>query len=98
MTGHPIAVMREAAVDRERLGLADLLDDLSDPEWAHPSLCAGWRVRDVAAHLALAHTGCGGAVADTVRARGSFDRMVRDPARRHATVPTGELIPEIRAM
>jgi uncharacterized protein (TIGR03083 family) len=102
MTGHPIAVMSEdavwAAVDRERLGLADLLDDLSDQEWAHPSLCAGWRVRDVAAHLALAHTGWGTAVADTIRARGSFDRMVRDTARRHATVPTGELIAEIRAM
>ena len=41
-----------AAIDRERLDLADLLDDLDEQEWAHPTLCAGWRVRDVAAHLA----------------------------------------------
>jgi hypothetical protein len=32
-------------IDAERLSLADLLDELSAPEWETPSLCAGWRVR-----------------------------------------------------
>jgi uncharacterized protein (TIGR03083 family) len=35
----------------ERLALAAILRDLSEEEWAHPSLCAGWTVKDVAAHV-----------------------------------------------
>jgi uncharacterized protein (TIGR03083 family) len=87
-----------AVVDAERSSLADLLEGLSAAEWEHPSLCAGWRVRDVAAHLALAHAGALTATVAMARAGGSFDRMVRDTARRHAVVPTGRLVGEIRAM
>ena len=35
----------------ERTDLVDLLRTLSAEEWEVPSLCAGWRVRDVVAHL-----------------------------------------------
>lgn len=35
----------------ERLALGAVLRDLDENEWDHPSLCAGWRVRDVAAHV-----------------------------------------------
>jgi uncharacterized protein (TIGR03083 family) len=87
-----------AVVDAERSSLADLLEGLSEAQWAAPSLCAGWRVRDVAAHLALAHTGPAAAAAGMVRARGDFDRMVRDTARRHAAVPPAQLVAELRAM
>lgn len=87
-----------AAVDSERLDLADLLDDLTAEEWERPSLCAGWRVRDVAAHLALAQTGAGRAALDLVRARGSLPRMIHDSAVRHATSPTGQLVGQIRGM
>jgi uncharacterized protein (TIGR03083 family) len=38
-------------IDDERLSLAELLDELSAQESETPSLCAGWRVREVAAHL-----------------------------------------------
>lgn len=31
--------------------IADLLDGLTPEQWATPSLCAGWSVRDVAGHL-----------------------------------------------
>ncbi len=34
----------------EREDFADLLDGLTPQQWAAPSLCAGWSVRDVAAH------------------------------------------------
>lgn len=102
MDEHATGVLDEdaawAAVDRERLGLADLLDTLGEQEWAHPSLCAGWRVRDVAAHLALAHTGPRQAVVDTLRAGGSMDRMIRATARRHAAAPPSRLTAQIRAM
>jgi uncharacterized protein (TIGR03083 family) len=87
-----------AVVDAERLSLARLLAGLSDEQWEQPSLCAGWRVRDVAAHLALAHTGPVAAAVGMARARGSFDRMVHDTARRHAAVPAAQLVAELRAM
>jgi uncharacterized protein (TIGR03083 family) len=36
----------------ERRALADQLEALTDAQWATPSLCDGWTVHDVAAHLA----------------------------------------------
>lgn len=35
----------------ERAELADLLATLGPDQWEAPSLCAGWRVRDVVAHM-----------------------------------------------
>ena len=34
----------------ERSELADFLESLGSGQWEQPTLCAGWRVRDVAAH------------------------------------------------
>jgi uncharacterized protein (TIGR03083 family) len=87
-----------AAIDEERGSLADLLEQLSPAEWEHPSLCAGWRIRDVAAHLALAQMGIRRAAPAFVRARGSFNGMIRSTALAHAVVPTDQLIAEIRGM
>lgn len=87
-----------AVVDRQRAGLADLLEGLTDEQWDVPSLCDGWRVREVAAHLTLAHTSPGRAVVEAVRARGSFDAMIRDTALRRATAPREELVAALRAM
>ena len=42
-----------AHVDDQRRRTADLLDRLRPEEWDHPSLCGGWTVRHVAAHLTL---------------------------------------------
>ncbi len=35
----------------ERTDLADLLETLTPGQWEVPSLCEGWRVRDVVAHV-----------------------------------------------
>ncbi|WP_172804104.1 maleylpyruvate isomerase family mycothiol-dependent enzyme [Auraticoccus monumenti] len=35
----------------ERGELADLLESLNPGQWEHPTLCRGWRVHDVVAHL-----------------------------------------------
>lgn len=86
------------AVDDQRSSLADLLDDLSGREWETPSLCQGWRVRDVAAHLTLAHTGLMEAAWGMIRARGSFDRMIHDTALRRARLPAEVYAPMLRAM
>jgi uncharacterized protein (TIGR03083 family) len=38
-------------IHAERKALADDLRGLADAQWATPSLCAGWSVRDVLAHM-----------------------------------------------
>lgn len=43
-----------AAAHAERAALADDLAGLDEAQWAHPSLCAGWTVEDVVAHLTAA--------------------------------------------
>ena len=86
-------------VEQERLRLADLLAGLADDEWDTPSLSAGWRVRDVAAHVALAPQppGPGEMVAWAVRARGRFHRLNHDVSVAHAEARTGaELVAELR--
>lgn len=86
------------AIDDERGSLAALLDSLSEEEWETPSLCAGWRVRDVAAHLTLSQMGLIPAVVAAARARGNFNRMVHDTAVRQARRPVREYAPRLRAM
>lgn len=41
------------AIDAQRARTADLLEQLTAEQWDHPSLCQGWTVRHVAAHLTL---------------------------------------------
>lgn len=41
------------AIDDQRTRTADLLEQLTAAQWDHPSLCRGWTVRHVAAHLTL---------------------------------------------
>ena len=71
-------------IDAQRLSLAGLLEQLSADEWQQPSLCTGWTVRDVAAHLTLQQIGLGGAIGMMVRWRGSLDRTIHDAACRRA--------------
>jgi uncharacterized protein (TIGR03083 family) len=82
-----------------RLRLADLLTRLDEADWERPSLCAGWRVRDVAAHVAMAPQppGIGSMLADAARARGSFHRLNHDVAVRYADRrSTAELVADLR--
>ena len=67
-------VMAEAV--RERAELVDLLSTLTDEEWAAPSLCIDWSVRDVVAHM-VSYDGLGpvGAAGLAVRGRLWPDRM-----------------------
>lgn len=85
-------------IDDERSRLADLLEDLDDAEWRTPSLCTGWTVREVAAHLTLAHRGLLFVVTSLIRSGGSFDRTVRDTAIRQARLPVHEFPRALRAM
>jgi uncharacterized protein (TIGR03083 family) len=74
-----------AAVDDERRSLHRLLGQLTRPQWRHPSLCEGWQVRDVVAHIVLSSDATLARIAlNLLRARGDFNRMSRDTAIRHA--------------
>lgn len=83
-------------IDAQRLSLAGLLEQLSADEWRQPSLCTGWTIRDVAAHLTLQQLGLGGAMGMMARWRGSLDRTIRDAACRRAAQPTEQIIEQIR--
>lgn len=82
----------------ERRSLADLLATLTEDEWDRPSLCAGWRVRDVAAHVALAPQppGPGGMALAGLRAAGRFHKLNHDVAVRWANRPGADLVAELR--
>ena len=83
----------------ERLSLADLLESLSPHEWEHTSLCRGWRVRDVAAHLTLGtrFRPVDGLV-QFLRARGDVNRLIHDSAvRRAREVEPAQIVADLRA-
>ncbi|GGU48757.1 hypothetical protein GCM10010211_11270 [Streptomyces albospinus] len=73
------------AIAAERRDLADLLDGLSPEQWDAPSLCTGWRVRDVAAHMSLGFRyRLPALAAELLKARGSLHRMTDRCARKDA--------------
>ena len=85
-------------IEQQRRAIADVLDDLAPHEWELPSLCAGWRIRDVAAHIALAPQPPGPVdmVRAGLRARGRFHRLNHDVSVRYADAEQ-DLVAEIRA-
>lgn len=85
-------------IAEQRLLIAGLLEPLSDAEWDTPSLCAGWRIRDVAAHLALAADppGTTAMLAAAVRGRGSFHRINHDTAVAYAGRPVERIVAVLR--
>lgn len=85
-------------VTEQRLALADLLDGLSEAQWAQPSLCAGWSVRDVAAHVTLVPIppSTGSLLADLVKARGSYARFNTMATRRRAMRTPSRIVNDVR--
>lgn len=82
----------------ERLNLAGFLDGLDDGDWSVPSLCSGWTVHDVVAHLSLStRSTLLGTLKAAIRAGGDWNRMEFDVAReRAARFGPHELIAQIR--
>jgi uncharacterized protein (TIGR03083 family) len=87
------------SIDAQRTRLAALLDDLTDDEWHQPSLCAGWTVRDVAAHLTMQQLSFGDVLRTMGKWRGTMDRTTQHVARlRAAELTTAQITAEIRSM
>jgi uncharacterized protein (TIGR03083 family) len=85
-------------ITEQRLALARLLEGLSDDEWEQPSLCAGWRVRDVAAHVSLCALppSPGSMLVDLIRARGNMHQLNTLVSRRRAERAPEQLIADLR--
>lgn len=88
-----------AVIAGQRRAIADLLAGLAPDEWDRPSLCAGWRIREVAAHVAVTPDPppLGVILATAVRARGDYNRMVDLLTRRYSGQRPAELVASLRA-
>jgi uncharacterized protein (TIGR03083 family) len=86
-----------AAVAAELMALADVLDGLPEAGWDTPSLCQGWRVREVAAHLTMPVRYSPEAFLAELRAcGGDFTRLSNRIATRDAALATDVLLEGLR--
>ncbi|MDT2010241.1 maleylpyruvate isomerase family mycothiol-dependent enzyme [Rhodococcus opacus] len=73
----------------ERQDLATVLDGLTPEQWDAPTLCAGWRVREVLAHITMPYRYSMPRFAvEMIKARGNFNRMSDRRARADADALT----------
>jgi uncharacterized protein (TIGR03083 family) len=85
-----------AAVAEERRSIANMLDSLDPDQLATPSLCVGWDIKTVGAHLVSDFAdGFWGFMASGLRHR-SIDRGIDALARRCAQAPATEIAEMLR--
>jgi uncharacterized protein (TIGR03083 family) len=81
----------------ERRDLALVLAGLPPEAWDAPTLCRGWRVREVVAHITMPFRYRLPRFAfEMARSRGNFNRMADRCARRDGTAPPEELVAALR--
>ena len=81
----------------ERHALIELLEALPPGRWSTPSLCAGWTVQDVAAHLAWQPVqGLPAATASLVRHRLQVNRMIAGNAVRWSQRGRDAILAQLR--
>jgi uncharacterized protein (TIGR03083 family) len=85
-------------VAAQYLALADLLDALPSHRWDSASLCEGWRVREVVAHLTMpAHYDEAAFMAELRDCEFDFTRLSNRVATRDAQLPEEKLVADLRA-
>jgi len=85
-------------ITAERHSLGDLLEGLSEAQWNLPSLCAGWRVREVVAHITMPFRySTPRFLGEMARSGGNFARMADRVARRDARASTRTLLDGLRS-
>ncbi len=84
------------AVAAERRRIADLLDALDEDALATPSLCAGWDVKTVAAHLVSVFADSFWTFQRATLRHGGFHHAIDELARRPARTPTAEIARTLR--
>jgi uncharacterized protein (TIGR03083 family) len=86
-----------AYIDEQRADLADFLDTLTPDQWATPSLCPGWTVRQVAAHVTQSTTNWGRLTFELLRSGLRFNAVTLRMAQGDQRTP-GEITTAMRAM
>jgi uncharacterized protein (TIGR03083 family) len=87
-----------AAIADEYQTLADLLEALPPSAWDAPSLCEGWRIREVVAHMTMPVRYPGPRfMAELEAAGGDFTRLSNTVAERDAELPIASLLADLRS-
>jgi len=82
----------------ELADLAELFAGLTGDQWAAPTLCAGWRVREMVAHLTMpTRMSSLRFFVEIAKDRGNFNRMADRTAKRDAALPESELVSAMRS-
>jgi uncharacterized protein (TIGR03083 family) len=85
-------------IHKERAAMADTLAGLTPDQWAQPSLCGGWTVRQTAAHIVTGAEQTTGKFLGHMAANGfRFNKMMDVDARKLGTRPPDEIISRLRA-
>jgi uncharacterized protein (TIGR03083 family) len=84
------------AVAAERRRIADLLDGLDEKALATPSLCVGWDVKTVAAHLVSVFADSFWTFQRAAIRYGGFNRAIDELARGRANAPASEIAQTLR--
>ncbi|OBF57452.1 hypothetical protein A5787_25045 [Mycobacterium sp. 852002-50816_SCH5313054-b] len=83
----------------ERGALATDLAGLTPAQWETPSLCAGWTVRDIVAHLsATASLNPATFFLNMAKAGFNFDRFANGQIAKHRGADTGATLAEFRGL
>jgi uncharacterized protein (TIGR03083 family) len=86
-------------IRQERAELVHHLEQLDDKDWNTLSLCPGWTVRDVAAHvISSAQATPGNVLSAMVRGRGNFDRAIYLEAKRLSARPPTEILADFHRL
>jgi uncharacterized protein (TIGR03083 family) len=87
----------QAAVADACLALADLLEAEPDNAWDTPSLCEGWRVREVVAHMTMpVRYTPEQFMAELQACGGDFTALSNQIATRDAELPVATLVSDLR--
>jgi uncharacterized protein (TIGR03083 family) len=87
-----------AAIADEYTALADLLESSGLDVWEVPSLCEGWRTREVVAHMTMPVRYPGPAfMAELEAAGGDFTRLSNTVAARDGALPVATLLADLRS-
>ena len=85
-------------VGAEYLALADVLETLTPAEWDTASLCEGWRIREVVAHMTMPARYSEEEFMRELRDCGfDFTRLSNQVAARDAGLPTADLVAQLRS-
>ena len=88
----------QPAVAAEFASLADLLAVASDAQWDTPSMCEGWRVREVVAHMTMAARYSEEEFMTRLRrCEFNFTRLSNEVASQDASLPADQLLASLRS-